>query len=114
SSPTCLDSLHISRHRSENAIFSDPCPPLPATLAPVTSLASFSALDDDPGVQERSLAEFSQAAERVQDYAGRSKSSATIKAYASGWRDFLDFCGQRQLSALPASDETVAQYLSSM
>lgn len=25
------------------------------------------------------------AAERVQDYAGRSKSAATIKAYASGW-----------------------------
>ena len=29
--------------------------------------------------------------ERVESYAGRSKSAATIKAYAAGWRDFLSF-----------------------
>ena len=45
--------------------------------------------------------------ERAADYAARSKSAATIKAYASGWRDFLEFC-QREVSPLPASDETVA------
>ena len=55
-----------------------------------------------------------EPAERVQDYASRSKSGATIKAYASGWRDFLSFCAERDLRALPASDETVALYLSHM
>jgi hypothetical protein len=80
----------------------------------VTSLASISAPDDAVGPQKRSLAELAQAAERVEDYAGRSKSRATIKAYASGWRDFLAFCETRGLSPLPASDETVALYLSDM
>ena len=82
--------------------------------APVTSPAAFSDLDTASAAQERSLAELPDAAERVQDYAGRSKSAATIKAYASGWRDFLDFCAERELSALPASDQTVALYLSAM
>ena len=34
-----------------------------------------------------------------------------INAYAAGWQDFLQFCQLRQLSALPASDQTVADYL---
>jgi site-specific recombinase XerD len=81
---------------------------------PVTALTSFSAPDDAVGPEQRSLAELSATTERVQDYAGRSKSAATIKAYAAGWRDFLAFCAERDLSALPASDATVAQYLSDM
>src|SRR5438067_12612217 len=44
-------------------------------------------------------------------YAGRSKSPATIAAYASGWRDFLDFCQLRGLEPLPATDQTVADNL---
>ena len=60
------------------------------------------------------LARLPAAAERVQDYAGRSKSEATIKAYAAGWRDFLAFCSDRDLSALPAADETVAAYLAAL
>ena len=60
------------------------------------------------------LAAVQAPAERVQDYAARSKSAATIKAYASGWRDFLAFCAERELSALPASEQTVALYLSAM
>jgi integrase len=35
-------------------------------------------------------------------------------ADASGWRDFLAFCAERGLSALPASDQTVALYLSAV
>jgi hypothetical protein len=31
-----------------------------------------------------------------------------------GWRDFLELCEARGLSALPASDQTVALYLSAM
>ena len=60
------------------------------------------------------LAGLPEAAQRVQDYAGRSKSAATIKAYAAGWRDFLAFCSERGLSALPASDQTVAAYLAEL
>ena len=60
------------------------------------------------------LARLPEAAERVQDYAGRSKSAATIKAYAAGWRDFLAFCSERGLSALPASAQTVASYLAAL
>src|ERR1700731_3587199 len=86
--------------------------------ASVTSIAAFSGPEpaDKPpdAAQERALATLQAAAERVQDYAGRSKSAATIKAYASGWRDFLEFCEERGLSALPASDQTVALYLSTM
>src|ERR1700704_1201633 len=60
------------------------------------------------------LAARQEPAERVQDYATRSKSAATISAYAAGWRDFLAFCAERGLGALPASDETLALYLSDM
>src|ERR1700674_5246641 len=84
------------------------------SCALVTTLAPFSDLDTASPAQERSLAQLSDAAEHVQDYAGRSKSAATIKAYASGWPDFLEFCEERGLSALPASDQTVALYLSHM
>src|ERR671939_474454 len=60
------------------------------------------------------LAVLPEAAQRVQDYAGRSKSAATIKAYAAGWRDFLAFCSERGLSALTASDQTAAAYLAEL
>ena len=50
------------------------------------------------------------AAERARHYAGRSKSPATIDAYAADWRDFLSYCQRRGASALPATDATVAGY----
>ena len=60
------------------------------------------------------LATLADAAERANHYAGRSKSQATINAYAAGWRDFLQFCERRGAVALPASDETVAGYLAEL
>jgi integrase len=57
---------------------------------------------------------FARFDERVAEYAARSKSAATIKAYASGWRDFLSFCEPRNLQPLPASDETVSVYLAAL
>jgi site-specific recombinase XerD len=84
----------------------------------VSSLLPFSGLESADQPPERApaaaLAILEAAAERVDDYAARSKSAATIKAYASGWRDFLSFCEARDVSALPASDHTVALYLSDM
>jgi site-specific recombinase XerD len=57
------------------------------------------------------LAMLDSPTERADHYASKSKSQATINAYAAGWRDFLLFCQPRQLSALPASEQTVADYL---
>jgi len=60
------------------------------------------------------LAQLADPAERAHAYAGRSKSEATIRAYAAGWRDFLSFCEQRGASPLPASDQMVAAYLADL
>lgn len=49
--------------------------------------------------------------QRSEQYASRSKAWATIKAYAAGWRDFMQFCEVRELTVLPASEQTVADYL---
>jgi site-specific recombinase XerD len=70
--------------------------------------------DAGPEQAPGALARLPDSAERVEDYAGRSKSEATIRAYAAGWRDFLAFCEQRGVSALPASDQTVAAYLAEL
>jgi site-specific recombinase XerD len=68
----------------------------------------------DDAADDAQLATIVDAAGRADDYAGRSKSAATIRAYASGWRDFLTFCEQRQASPLPASEQTVAAYLAAL
>ena len=60
------------------------------------------------------LATLADAAERANHYAGRSKSPATIAAYAAGWRDFLAFCQLRGREPLPATDQTVADYLAEL
>jgi integrase len=67
-----------------------------------------------PDRSAAALATLPDPTERAHTYAGRSKSAATIKAYAAGWRDFLTFCEQRRASALPASDESVAGYLADL
>jgi len=69
-----------------------------------------SAASDGPGV----LATLEDPAERANEYASRSKSQATINAYAAGWRDFLQFCQRRGAVPLPASDDTVAGYLAEL
>jgi integrase len=66
------------------------------------------------GPRSGALAQLADPAERAHAYAGRSKSQATIRAYASGWRDFLSFCEQQRVEALPATDQTVAAYLADM
>jgi integrase len=78
--------------------------------------ASANHAGDDATAQGLSgaLAQLADPGEQDHAYAGRSKSEATIRAYASGWRDFLIFCVQHDVSALPASDATVAAYLADM
>jgi site-specific recombinase XerD len=73
-----------------------------AAAAPAASTARPSAA---------ALATLESPSERTEHYASRSKSQATINAYAAGWQDFLEFCRLRALTALPATDQTVAAYL---
>lgn len=44
-------------------------------------------------------------------FAAASKAASTRRAISSDWRDFDVWCQQHQLSALPASPDTVALYL---
>jgi site-specific recombinase XerD len=53
-------------------------------------------------------------AEQAREYARRARSAATIRAYKTDWADFEAWCGQQPASALPATPETVACYISSM
>ena len=52
--------------------------------------------------------------ERAAHYARASRSTATQRAYAHDWRDFLAYCEARDHAALPASIETAASYLASL
>src|SRR5262249_48645130 len=92
-----------------------PRPPRRGPLAPAAPAAHphAAAADEqgEPQPPSKPPAELADPAERAHAYAGRSKSDATIRAYASGWRDFLSFCELHDVSALPASDQTVAAYL---
>jgi integrase len=85
-----------------------------AASAADRSSASHADVDAAPKRVPGALARLADPAERAHAYAGRSKSEATIRAYAAGWRDFLRFCEQRGVSALPAPDSTVAAYLAHM
>jgi integrase len=53
-------------------------------------------------------------AEQAREYARRARSAATLRAYASDWRDFEDWCAKQPVSALPATPQTVAYYISAM
>jgi integrase len=70
--------------------------------------------DDANQAVSAQLATLADAADRAHAYAGKSKSRATIAAYAAGWRDFLSFCERRGAEPLPASDDTVAGYLAEL
>lgn len=47
-------------------------------------------------------------------YARQALSKASLRAYRADWTHFLDWCGERGLSGLPATVETVCDYLASM
>jgi site-specific recombinase XerD len=49
--------------------------------------------------------------ERAREYARASKSPATLRAYATVWRNFGSWCDRRGLVAMPASQETVVAYV---
>lgn len=54
------------------------------------------------------------AAERAHEYARRSRSSSTIRCYATDWADFTAWCGLNEMIPLPAEAKTVALYISDL
>ncbi|MBV9328871.1 MAG: site-specific integrase, partial [Chloroflexi bacterium] len=86
----------------------------PLTFQPRRFQLSRTRLDLPAAAATPAIPSFARLNERVADYAARSKSKATIKAYATDWRDFLSFCEQHAATPLAASDETVAAYLAAL
>ena len=58
-----------------------------------------------------SLAEVEKLHSEARDFARDAKAANTLRAYASDWRDFTDWCRWHKREPLPASPETVALYL---
>ena len=50
----------------------------------------------------------------ARSYRARAKSANTLRAYASDWRQFQNWCWTRGLEPLPARPEAVATYLASL
>lgn len=55
--------------------------------------------------------ELAQLADDARGYIASAKADATVRGYRSDWRQFLAWCTERRLDALPAAPETVALYL---
>ncbi len=51
---------------------------------------------------------------QAQAFARAAKAPSTLRAYASDWRHFVDWCAEFECSALPATPDTVALYLTSL
>ena len=61
-----------------------------------------------------SAPELVEEVEAARAYRLRSRSANTLRAYASDWRQFQDWCWGRGLEPLPALPEVVATYLASL
>ncbi|MEG8222904.1 tyrosine-type recombinase/integrase [Sphingomonas sp. HH69] len=58
--------------------------------------------------------ELAAEVEAARSYRMRARSANTLRAYASDWRQFQDWCWGRGLETLPALPEVVATYLASL
>lgn len=52
--------------------------------------------------------------DRAREYADASRAEATNRAYAADWRDFTAYCDARGVQALPATPQTVVQYVTDL
>ena len=48
---------------------------------------------------------------RLQEYIQKENPQNTTRAYNSDWKDFIIFCKYNNVKSLPASHETIANYL---
>ncbi|MBQ9365921.1 MAG: site-specific integrase [Schwartzia sp.] len=60
-------------------------------------------INENEGLSEKSKRRLSQ-----------SKSENTIKAYDADWRDFVDWCTYHHMESMPASPETIVNYVSDL
>jgi len=65
-------------------------------------------------VETRALIPSAEVSERTRDYLAASKSPRTVRAYRTDLRDFEVWCAEHDRTTLPASPETVADYLADM
>jgi site-specific recombinase XerD len=56
----------------------------------------------------------SQVDEQAREFARRSRSENTLRAYDADWRHFTAWCSNRACSCLPAAPQTVARYLAAL
>jgi site-specific recombinase XerD len=52
--------------------------------------------------------------QQAEEFVRAAKTTSTLRAYRSDWEHFARWCEQHQLSALPATPETVAFYLTAL
>ena len=52
--------------------------------------------------------------ENAKRYIRKSKAANTLRTYKAAWREFENFAEQRGVEALPASSETVIEYLAAL
>ncbi len=64
--------------------------------------------------REQSNLELASAATKAHEYARESRSASTIKAYASDWRDFENWCNRGLVNSLPAEPSTVAMFIADL
>lgn len=67
-----------------------------------------------PASAASALGNLAPVAEQAREYARRARSASTIRCYRTDWTDFENWCSRQSLSALPATPETVACYLSAL
>jgi hypothetical protein len=49
--------------------------------------------------------------ERAREFIQASKAESTLRGYRADWREFCAWCEARELYALPASPEAVAEFI---
>jgi site-specific recombinase XerD len=51
---------------------------------------------------------------RAQQFAAGARADSTLRAYRSDWRNFTEWCRERNLGSYPASPQTVVLYLTAL
>jgi site-specific recombinase XerD len=64
-----------------------------------------------PAPEADLLAKLEEIADQTRAYVEATRAASTLRAYASDWSDFLNWCADHHLQALPASPEAVALYI---
>lgn len=52
--------------------------------------------------------------EQAKNYIAQSKADNTVKSYKSDWADFVSYCNNNSLDALPADEKTVISYITEL